>query len=403
MKKVLFVIEALCGGGAERALSNIVTHFPDDWCIDIVINDESLIEFAYKGNILSLSRPRKKSLLYFCESIISRTIYLRAIKKTGDYDACISFLDSSNISNIFSGNKYCKTIVSIRNDVLSVNLRKVDRLVSYILLKCLYVYAHKIVSVSNEIKLSLLNQLGISENKVKTIVNGYDRKWINTKMQTLPKGGNKVDEHIVQNKYVITTTGRMSEQKGQWHLIRAFSEVIKNEPRAMLMIVGDGVLKNYLTGLVNDYGLEKQVIFVGWTENPFWYHAQADVFVLPSLYEGYPNALAEAICCGIPCVATDVHSGAREILAPSLDVMGERVKGVLEEEYGILTPVCSGRKRSSMETLEYGEKEMAEAILMLLHSSEKRKYYRKKGLERSKDLDIYNVVAQWIDLILEDK
>ena len=59
MKKVLFVIETLRGGGAERAVSNIVTHFPKEWEIDILINDESLIGYPYRGNILSLSRPEK--------------------------------------------------------------------------------------------------------------------------------------------------------------------------------------------------------------------------------------------------------------------------------------------------------------------------------------------------------
>lgn len=402
MKKVLFVIESLCGGGAERALSNIVTHFPDDWHIDILINDESLIEFPYKGTVLSLSRPRKRSLFYFWESIIRRTFYLHKIKKRGDYDASISFLDSSNISNVLSGNKYCKTIVSIRSDILSDNFKTVDKIVSLILIRFLYVYAHKIVSVSEEIKSGLLNELGISEKKVQAIVNGFDCKWINTKINILPAGRTDIHAMKVEDKYLIITTGRMCELKGQWHLIRAFSEVIRKEPQSMLMIVGDGELRGYLTGLVKANGLEKHVIFTGWTRNPFGYYARADIFILSSLYEGYPNALAEAVCCGIPCIATDMHSGAREILAPSLEAAGQRVKDVSEEEYGILLPVCSGRKYSGTEPLEYGEKKMAEAILMLLHSHEKRTYYRKKSLERSKDLDIKNVVDQWINLILED-
>ena len=74
MKKVLFVIETLRGGGAERAVSNIVTHFPKEWEIDILINDESLIGYPYRGNILSLSRPEKKSFIYFTTNIIKRIL-----------------------------------------------------------------------------------------------------------------------------------------------------------------------------------------------------------------------------------------------------------------------------------------------------------------------------------------
>ena len=54
MKRVLFIIETLRGGGAERALSNIVMHFPDDWCVDILINDKSLVEYPYDTGRLDL-------------------------------------------------------------------------------------------------------------------------------------------------------------------------------------------------------------------------------------------------------------------------------------------------------------------------------------------------------------
>lgn len=60
MNKVLFVIATLEGGGAERTLSNIVTHFPDNWYIDILINNKECIKYPYKGNILSLSLPENR-------------------------------------------------------------------------------------------------------------------------------------------------------------------------------------------------------------------------------------------------------------------------------------------------------------------------------------------------------
>lgn len=72
MKKVLFTIASLYDGGAERALSNIVTHFPEDWEIDILLNNERMIEYPYKGNILSLSLPdfrNKENVILFLERI----------------------------------------------------------------------------------------------------------------------------------------------------------------------------------------------------------------------------------------------------------------------------------------------------------------------------------------------
>ncbi len=401
MNKVLFVISTLEGGGAERTLSNIVTHFPDDWQVDILINNKECIHYPYKGNIVSLSLPYfrgKKSVIYLMKEIIRRTAYLKKLKKDNDYRACISLLPSSNISNVLSGNKYCKTIVSIHimNDTFGVP----GRLGVFFFVKILYNCADKIIVVSREIAVRLIKQFKISSNRVDTIVNGYDHEWVRKKMKIIPEtGGNRFFDRKTDK--ILVTVGRLVDQKGQWHLIRAFSEVVKQEPEAKLVIVGDGVLKKYLTELIQMYGLEEQIILTGYSDNPFWYTALADVFVLPSLLEGYPNALVEAVCCGRPCIAADVHSGVREILAPGLDVVGERTDQILEEEYGILIPVCSGKKYQRKEALEPAEKEMADAIVMLLRDDEKRMHYMQKSVERSRDLDLKVIIDKWIDVILE--
>ncbi len=402
MKKVLFVIETLRGGGAERAVSNIVTHFPKEWEIDILINDESLIGYPYRGNILSLSRPEKKSFIYFTTNIIKRIFYLRKLKKRNRYDACVSFLDSANISNIFSGKRYCKTIVSVRTDMMTKKSRRYDKFFSLILTKYLYRYADQMTAVSEEIEWKLINWLGIPSYKVRTIVNGCDCKWIEKMMTLCPQDTMADCVKKIEHRKLIVTIGRLVDQKGQWHLIRAFSEVIKKQPQAVLLILGVGPLKNYLAELIAAYGLGDSVFFVGQSDNPYWYLAMADVFVLSSLYEGYPNALMEAICCDVPCIATDVHSGTREILAPALNVAGERVRDIVKAEYGILVPTCSGKKYSKKESIETGEQNMADAIVMLLEDDQERKHYRDKSKERSRDLDINQVVNKWIGVIEEN-
>ncbi len=405
MRKILFTIATFYGGGAERALSNIVTHFPDDWDIDILINSETPIDFPHKGNMLSLSMPgfgEKKSILYFIKETVKRVFYLRKIKKSNNYDACISFLDSANISNILSGKKYCKTVVSIRVDMTAKRSKWLYRISAIPLIKFLYSHADKIVVVSNEIELGLVQKFKLPKSKIQTIVNGYDCLKIQRQMKVSPPDGKQYRD-FMDGKKVVVSVGRVDIQKGHWHLIRAFSEVVKVEPQAVLSIVGTGALEGYLLELIENLGLKRNVALVGHSDNPFWYNAHADVFVLPSMYEGYPNALAEAVCCGAPCIATDFHSGAREILAPKLDVMGERVKEISEEEYGILVPICSGRRYKGNEPLEQEELKLAEAITMLLKDTRKQKYYREKSIERSNDLEINAIVDKWIDVILGKK
>ncbi len=399
MRKVLFVIASLHYGGAERALSNIMTHFPDHWEIDILINNETMVEFPYKGNLLSLSLPvfgDRKTPIYFLRETIKRARVLKKMKRVKDYDACISFLDSANISNVLSGNKYCKTIISMRLNMTSEKSGLLYRVSALPLMKLLYNHADKIVAVSREIEQDAKARFHIPDEKITTIVNGYDVAKIAEQAQRKPENAMPFE-----GKRLVVTVGRLDSQKGQWHLIRAFSEVAAREPDALLCVVGTGDCEPYLKRLIQLYHLEKQVLLAGFSDNPFWYDAQAEVFVLPSMYEGFPNALAEAVCCGAPCIATDFHSGAREILAPDMDVMGSQVTEITETAYGILTPLCSGTMYKGTEPLEAAERQLAEAILLLLQDKEKNQYYRDQSLKRRDMLGIQAVVQDWIRVMEE--
>ena len=399
MRKVLFVIASLHYGGAERALSNIMTHFPDHWEIDILINNETMVEFPYKGNLLSLSLPvfgDRKTPIYFLRETIKRARVLKKMKRVKDYDACISFLDSANISNVLSGNKYCKTIISMRLNMTSEKSGLLYRVSALPLMKLLYNHADKIVAVSREIEQDAKARFHIPDEKITTIVNGYDVAKIAEQAQRKPENAMPFE-----GKRLVVTVGRLDSQKGQWHLIRAFSEVAAREPDALLCVVGTGDWEPYLKRLIQLYHLEKQVLLAGFSDNPFWYDAQAEVFVLPSMYEGFPNALAEAVCCGAPCIATDFHSGAREILAPDMDVMGSQVTEITETAYGILTPLCSGTMYKGTEPLEAAERQLAEAILLLLQDKEKNQYYRDQSLKRRDMLGIQAVVQDWIRVMEE--
>lgn len=399
MKRVLFSIASLYDGGAERALSNIVTHFPDDWAIDILLNNERLIEYPYKGTILSLSLPdfrNRKTPVYFFRELIRRTCCLRKLKKANHYDACISFLDSSNIANVLSGKKYCKTIVSMRLNMTSKKSGLLYRVSAFPLIKFVYCHADKIVTVSKEIEEDMKKRFRIPTRQITTIVNGYDVAEIRDHAQKRPDKA-----RIPKGKKLVVTVGRLDSQKGQWHLVRAFTKVVQQEPDAVLYIIGTGECELYLKKLIRLYKMEKHIFLPGYLSNPFWYNAQAEVFVLPSMYEGFPNALAEAVCCGVPCIATDFHSGARELLAPNMDTIGESVSDITEAQYGILTPVCSGVMYKGTEPLEPAEIKLADAVLLLLRDREKNQYYRKQSAIRSDTLGIQSIVQEWLRVIKE--
>ncbi|MEO8498454.1 MAG: glycosyltransferase, partial [Planctomycetota bacterium] len=84
--------------------------------------------------------------------------------------------------------------------------------------------------------------------------------------------------------------------------------------RVRLWLVGNGPLEQELRAFVKDHGLEAHVCFAGYQPNPLPFVKHAQLFCLPSLYEGMPNALIEAMVCGTPVIASDCPSGPREIL-----------------------------------------------------------------------------------------
>lgn len=169
---------------------------------------------------------------------------------------------------------------------------------------------------------------------------------------------------LLTGKKIVMTAGRLAEPKGQWHLIRAFTVVAKRVPEAVLVILGTGELKKYLEELVKRCNLEGRVIFAGYVSKPYQYEKYADVFVLSSLYEDFPNALAEVVCLGLPCIATDFSAGAREILAPEMKTEIKEIESIVEAEYGILTPICSGiQYADAKEPLEEPECFLTDAIL----------------------------------------
>jgi glycosyltransferase involved in cell wall biosynthesis len=113
---------------------------------------------------------------------------------------------------------------------------------------------------------------------------------------------------------VVLGVGRLVAQKDPITLLRAFARLRAQRP-ARLVLIGDGPLRHRLTRLAGELGVAADVALLGWIETPFAYMADAAVTVLPSLWEGLPGVLIQAMACGCPVVATDCPGGSAEILA----------------------------------------------------------------------------------------
>lgn len=399
MKRVLFVISTLKNGGAEKALSDLVMNMPKEWDVDILINNDKDIGYPYRGNLISLDMviPKdNKQLFYHIKLLILRIVKLKELKKKNGYSAVVSFADSANFSNVLSGKKHCKVIVSLHCSLTSNNFGWKYKYIVKPIAKLLYNFSDIIVPVSKEMGEDLISELGMDATKVVPIENGCDIRQLRQKGELEPP---RDFLKKIQNRKVIINMGRMNVAKGQWHLIRVFAKMVKEDSNLRLVILGAGELLHYLQQEIEYYNIREFVILTNFVSNPYMYLKYADVFVLPSITEGYPMALIEAICMGLPIVSTDFHSGAREILDPEKKIDEKEIDGIIEADYGFLIPVCSGRMYGSDELLEEPEKIMVKAIRKMLDDEKLCNHYRQVTAERKEKLTIEGMVGKWVSLL----
>ena len=112
---------------------------------------------------------------------------------------------------------------------------------------------------------------------------------------------------------IVLAAGRLHRQKGFDTLLRAFA-IARAEVDCRLVILGEGGERALLMRQADQSGLGYDIDMPGFCENPFALMARAGAFVLSSRWEGFPNALVEAMACGAPVIAADCPSGPREIL-----------------------------------------------------------------------------------------
>lgn len=164
--------------------------------------------------------------------------------------------------------------------------------------------ARCVTAVSRQL-VQRLEASGVPTSLLTAIPNGVDR----ARFRIRSRSECRVALGLPEAAKLTVAITRLSHEKGVEFLIRAMCKVVEREPRAMLRIVGSGALQGSLMALVAQLGLtDQQVRFVGSVrhdEVPIWLGA-ADVVCLPSLREGYPNAVVEALACGRPVVASAV-------------------------------------------------------------------------------------------------
>ena len=151
------------------------------------------------------------------------------------------------------------------------------------------------VALSPEVQKSVASFYGLPMEKIPVIYNGIDLSRCQKKQS-----------YTLQNPAILTHIGRFNEQKNHEGLLRAFSLIHKKHPYTRLNLLGDGELLKPTQALAKTLGISDSVDFLGSQSNVYPYLQNSDIFLLPSLYEGMPMTLIEAMGTGLPIVASKV-------------------------------------------------------------------------------------------------
>lgn len=383
-KTIFLIINSLYGGGAEHVASRLSKVWNEKYKLFVIslapFNEK---DYVFHGNVISVSHVGTSKI--WPVRILQYSNEIDRIAKLEKPSVIVSFLQNSNL--VCLNTKYeAKKIVSCRNYL--PRLHKGLKLKLWnLLIKKYYHRADYVVSVSEMLNMQMYTTYKLDKEKCICIYNPYDINLITHDSKELLTNG---DESFFKNHRVISNVGSLATAKGQFHLIRILAEMRKTYNDLGLAIIGpDKGLLCKLKQLAKDCGVQDHVLFTGFTNNPYKYLSRSVCFVFPSLFEGFPNALAEAMICKLPVVSSNCKSGPSEILRPNTDTSyGFLVDDDLTEWLDYNVPITSTEKQYI---------EIIENILndKLIHSK-----YSELAFKRACDFEINKIVNNWDKLFI---
>ena len=394
MKRIGLLIGSMYSGGAERVVSHLTRILGERYEVHLILFEDTYMEYECAGTLHIMNVPGKTSgVLSKLGMLRKRVSALKKLIRELELHCVVSFLDSPNFVNLLAGVKGCCRIISIRNypqlkNTFMGKLTDMGR-------KLLYRRADKVVTVSRLLEQDFSVIYGVPSQKITTIYNPYDFDGMRKKgQQPLPEEASP----FFESGFVFANVGRMVYQKGLWHLVKAFSLVHKEHPEARLLLIGDDKTEGKLERLIEQLQLRDSVLLTGRVQNPYQYLTHAQGYVLSSLFEGFPNALVEAMACGLPVIAVDCPSGPREILYQVPD-LSKKVTEVTEADYGVLIPLPEAQEDWNGENITEGQRFMAQAMERLLTDEKMRSELAQKALERSHTFDYAGALEAYSKVI----
>ena len=309
MIKILFFIETLKAGGAEKVMIDLVNHM-DQAKFDITVqtvwpcNAKKYLVPGIRYKSMYSSESKANHLRYRAEAE-SGLAYRLHIKD--DYDIECAYLEMGPTKVLASStNKKAKKLAWVHCDLSKA---VADPKVYAEKTAPWYAKFDQIVCVSQSVK-EQFDKLFQNRFKSTVLYNVIDDAAIREKaLLPLPEGAKK-------RRFTVLSVGRFSPQKKFMRLFKAHKRLLDEGMEHDLWILGDGPEREMLERYVAENGLTDSVWMPGFIENPYPFMREADLLACSSVYEGYSTFMTEGVILGKPIVTTDV-SGAKELFGES--------------------------------------------------------------------------------------
>ena len=312
MAKIVFLVSSMHGGGAERVASllcNFWSRSGHDVILVPTYSGRGSCAYPIDKNVkLEFLSDRMGSTKKSIINKVRRLSGIRRLIKEEKPEVVVSFLTDVNIAAVIATiGLAVRVIISERSFPpkcpISLHIRW--------LRKFFYTYADYVIMQTEEGLDWLRNESPRSNGRVIPNPVSYP----------LPEGEPHVlVEDLVQpDRKLILCVGRLGEEKRFDRVINAFSTTYLNYPDWDLFIIGEGKLRTELEGLIVSLGLSGRVFLPGRIGNLSAWYERASIFVMSSHFEGFPNALIEAMAYEIPVISLNCSTGPSEIIENECD------------------------------------------------------------------------------------
>ena len=385
-KKICLLSYDLRSGGAERVISQWSTLLNDDFCVYMTTFKENVM-YPYSGKYVCLNVGDNYSTpLHKVWNVIKRARALRKFVEKEKIDIVLSFCNECNLANTISLHNAIK-ICSIR----SASDIGVNPFVKYVIKSP----KNKIIIQTEALRRQIVEMYGKDlNNKLAVYGNPFDVESIR-KMSKQPIPATLAS--ILSKYRCLINVGSFKLAKNHANLLQSFELIAKEVDDVALVLVGANMfLQEQIAAMAAKSAYSDRIFFTGETKNPFALESKCSMFVFPSLAEGIPNALAEAMIVGLPVVSSNCPTGPAELLSNTPFDIKYNKERYCDADYGVLVEPFSGPTSFDYFDINDENERFAKPIIKALKNQD---YYNSLVRKSALGGERFNLVQYKLGLV----